>query len=231
MLSKLLKILLHKLRNLVIGDFRSKKLSAIIVEKIIKYNKKKKIKILDYGSGYQPKVIYFVNESLMQLYKKKISIDCYDFYSKKDLKKLNNNKKNNIAFHSINSIKKNKKKYDFCLINDVIHHIGIEKEKLIIGILNNLADVSKIVFIKDHFQQGAVSNTIIRIIDFLGNYFNDVKVPKNYYSIKTFEKFIKKTNSKIIERVIGIKLYPSFLLFMSNPKFNFIYLIKKFRIK
>ena len=79
--------------------------------------------------------------------------------------------------------------------------IILNKEETIINILNNLINISKIVFIKDHFQQGAVSNTIIRIMDFLGNYFNDVKTPKNYYSIKTFEKFIKKTNSKIIERV------------------------------
>ena len=64
-------------------------------------------------------------------------------------------------------------------------------------------------------------------MDFLGNYFNDVSVPKIYYSKKTFASLIKKTNSKIIFNVDSIKLYPSHLLFMSNPDFNFACLLKK----
>ena len=52
----MIKRLLKKLRDLVVGDFRSKILSDLIVKKIIKYNKKKNIKILDYGSGFQPNV-------------------------------------------------------------------------------------------------------------------------------------------------------------------------------
>ena len=35
---KISKLILHKLRNIVLGDYRSKKLSNIIVEKILKYN-------------------------------------------------------------------------------------------------------------------------------------------------------------------------------------------------
>lgn len=41
MLAKIFKSLLKKLRNLVLGDYRSKRLSNIIVDKILKYNKKK----------------------------------------------------------------------------------------------------------------------------------------------------------------------------------------------
>ena len=92
----------------------------------------------------------------------------------------------------MDSIKKiKKKKYDFCLINDVIHHIGIEKEKFIINILNDLTRISKVVFIKDHFQQGFLSNNIIRFMDFLSNYFNDVNTPQKYYNKKTFKKLLK----------------------------------------
>jgi len=80
MLIKWFKICLQKLRNLVLGDFRSKKLSHLIVKKINKYNKKKSITILDYGTGYQPKLVHFVYESLVKTYKKKILVDCYDFY-------------------------------------------------------------------------------------------------------------------------------------------------------
>ena len=227
MLIKFFKICLQKLRNFILGDFRSKKLSYLIVKKIIKYNKKKFIKILDYGTGYQPKVVHLVYEKLVKKYKKRILIDCYDFYSKTDLKKLNNFKNKEINFYNINSIRKNKKNYDFSLINDVIHHIGIEKEEIIVKILNKLIKISKIVLIKDHFQQGFVSNNIIRFMDFLGNYFNDVNTPDKYYTKRSFQKLLKKMKITVIEKILSIKLYPSFLFFMSNPDFNFVYLIKK----
>ena len=64
----------------------------------------------------------------------------------------------------------NKNKYDFATINDVLHHIGIENEVFIKNLLNNLIAKTKIIFIKDHFQQGFVSNQTIRLMDFLGNY-------------------------------------------------------------
>ncbi|MBC8307591.1 MAG: glycosyltransferase [Pelagibacterales bacterium] len=221
------KIYLQKSRNFVLGDFRSKRLSNLIVKKIIKYNKKKFIKILDYGAGYQPKVVYFIFEQLTKIHKKKILIDCYDFYSTKEIKKLNNINNKSINFFNIGSIGRNKKKYDFCFINDVIHHIGIEKEKLIIKILNNLINVSEIVIIKDHFQQGFFSNNVIRFMDFLGNYFNNVNTPNKYYSKESFQSLLNKLKVTTLEKISSIKLYPSFLLFMSNPNFNFLYLINK----
>ncbi len=228
MLVKIFKLLLRKLRNVVLGDYRSKRLSNIIIEKIIKYNKQNNIKILDYGSGYQPRVVFIVYEELVKKYKKNVVFDCYDFYSKEDIKKLQKYKKDKIRFYHLNSIKKiKKKKYDFCLINDVIHHIGIEKENFIIDILNDLTRVSKIVFIKDHFQQGFISNNIIRFMDFLGNYFNDVNTPDKYYDKRTFKNLLSKMKITVLEKILSIKLYPPFLLFMSNPDFNFVYLIKK----
>ena len=223
----MIKKLLKRLRDLVVGDFRSKILSDLIVNKIIKYNKQKNIKILDYGSGFQPNVIYFVYNKLTKVYKKKVVVDCYDFYTLKQLAELNKKKKLPINFYQINTIKLNKNKYDFATINDVLHHIGIENEVFIKNLLNNLIAKTKIIFIKDHFQQGFVSNQTIRLMDFLGNYFNDVPIPKLYYTKKTFEELIKKTNGSISEIILEIKLYPAYLLFLSNPKFNFACLIKK----
>ena len=44
---------------------------------------------------------------------------------------------------------------------------------------------------------------------------------------KTFKRLLDKLKIKVLEKILSVKLYPSFLLFMSNPDFNFIYLIKK----
>ena len=225
-MKNLFKKILKFSRNKILGDFRSKKLSNIIINKILKYNKNKKnIKILDYGSGFQPRVIFFIHEKLRKKLNLKIEIDCYDFYTDKEIKSLTKKYKKGINFLNINSLKN--KNYDFCLINDVLHHIDINREDLIIKILKKLLNSSKIVLIKDHFQKGFLSNSIIRLMDFLGNYFNDVKIPKKYYDNETFENLIIKIRARVIEKIISINLYPSYLLFMSNPDFHFIYLIKR----
>lgn len=223
----MIKRVIKKLRDLTVGDFRSKILSDLLVKKILKYNKKRSIKIIDYGSGFQPNVIYFTYNKLTTVYKKKVVVDCYDFYTFKQLSKLNKKEKLSINFHKIDTIKLNKKKYDFAVINDVLHHIGIEKKVFIKNLLNDLLTKAKIIFIKDHFQQGFISNQTIRLMDFLGNYFNGVPIPKIYYTKKTFIDLIKKTNGNISEIIFEIKLYPAYLLSLSNPKFNFVCLIKK----
>ncbi len=227
-MSKIFKKFLKASRNIVLGDFRSKKLSDIIINKILKYSENKKnIKIIDYGSGHQPRVIYYIHDKLKKKFNLNVKIDCYDFYSDDEIKRLNKIFKKGINFLNINNLKN--RTYDFCLINDVLHHIDIEKEVLIIKILKRLLKSSKIVIIKDHFQDGFFSNNIIRLMDFLGNYFNDVKIPNKYYDKKTFENLLVKIRAKVIERMTSIKLYPSYLLFMSNPDFHFIYLINKRR--
>tara|TARA_B110000285_G_C15060012_1_gene581831 strand:+ start:333 stop:1001 length:669 start_codon:yes stop_codon:yes gene_type:complete len=221
----MIKWVISKLRNIVVGDFRSKHLSDLVVKKILKYNKKRSIKIIDYGSGFQPHVIYFVYNKLTKIYKKKVIVDCYDFYTFKQLSKLN--KKFPINFHKIGALKLNKKKYDFAILNDVLHHIGIEKEVFIKNLLDDLLNKAKIIFIKDHFQQGIISNQTIRLMDFLGNHFNDVPIPKIYYTKKTFVDLIKKTNGIICEIILEIKIYPLHTFFMSNPKYNFACIIKR----
>ena len=77
------------------------------------------------------------------------------------------------------------------MINDVLHHMNIEKEDLIISTLKQLLKISNILIVKDHFQSGPLSNNIIRFMDFLGNYFNDVEIPKKYYTKTNFDNLLK----------------------------------------
>jgi hypothetical protein len=58
-----------------------------------------------------------------------IKAECFDFYTSNQIQKLN--KEKNIIFRNLSSIKKNKQ-YDFAIIIDVLHHIGIDNSKKII---------------------------------------------------------------------------------------------------
>ena len=187
------------------------------------------IRIMDYGSGFQPKLIYFVYKKLKYIYNKKIIINCFDVYNSQDLKKLNQNK--DIIFNKIENLYLDKTKYNFCLLNDVLHHIGVEKISELKNLIDNLQNKAKFVLIKDHYQYGFFSNYTLRVMDFLGNYFNNVKTPNTYFTKISFKYLLKLSNSTIVEEILNIKLYQSYFLFMSNPKFNFVYLIKKNEIK
>jgi hypothetical protein len=228
MIIKIKKNFLKILRNIFVGDYRSKLLSEIIVKMILKYPVKSEvIRIMDYGSGFQPKFIHFVYKKLKHTYNKNVIIYCYDVYNSQDLEKLNQNK--DIIFNKIENIDLDKTNYDFCLLSDVLHHIGVEKVSELKNLINNLQNKAKFVLIKDHYQYGYFSNYTLRVMDFLGNYFNNVKTPRTYFTKKSFKYLLQLTNSTIVEEILNIKLYQSYFLFMSNPKFNFIYLIKKYR--
>lgn len=226
MIIKLIKQILKKLRNIFVGDYRSKLLSEIIVKIILKYSASNDvIRIMDYGSGFQPKLIHFIYTKLKHVYNKNVIIYCFDVYSSHDLQKLNQNK--DIIFNKIENIDLDKTEYNFCLLSDVLHHIGVEKVPELKKLINNLKNKAKFVLIKDHYQYGFFSKNTLRVMDFLGNYFNNVKTPRTYFTKKSFKYLLQLTNSTIVEEILNIKLYQSYFLFMSNPKFNFIYLIKK----
>ena len=70
--------------------------------------KKETIKIIDYGSGSQPKVIFYIYDILKNEYKLNVKIYCYDLYNSQYLKTLNQNK--DIIFSHIQNLNLNKTK-------------------------------------------------------------------------------------------------------------------------
>ena len=218
----MLKKILKNLRLILINNQREKKLAEYFCKIILNNHNSKKIKILDFGSGYEPKIAFYLLEKLNNS-GKKVFIDCYDFYKKKELIKLNNHK--NINFINLKNLKFNKKKYDFSLICDVIHHIGVEKENILKKILINLKLKSKFILIKDHFENGFFSRTILRCMDFIGNYYNNVNIPNKYFKEKEFSNLIDISHLKIHLKIIGLRIY-SRIFFFAHPKFQFIYLLK-----
>ena len=113
-------------------------------------------------------------------------------YSSHDLQKLNQNK--DIIFNKIENIDLDKTEYNFCLLSDVLHHIGVEKVPELKKLINNLKNKAKFVLIKDHYQYGFFSKNTLRVMDFLGNYFNNVKTPRTYFTKKSFEKVFEPSS-------------------------------------
>jgi len=207
---------LSYLRLKVLQKEREKKIADILY-KIIK--NKKKISICDYGAGFNPDIIRFLAKKINYT-----RIHCYDFYNNKQLSLLNNNTLN-IEFKKIESFKKTKKKYDIVIIIDVLHHIGIEN-KIIKKILVNLKLKSKILIIKDHFEDSYFSRLLIQFMDWIGNYKDNVKIPKKYYTKRKFKETLETCNFKNYRISQNHKIYSNKFLFFSQKKLHFIAIIK-----
>ena len=151
---------------------------------------------------------------------------CYDYYSKEQIKKMNVNK--NIKFFHINNLKQKKiNKFDFCLILDVLHHIGIDENKNeIYKITKKLKKLSKFIFIKDHFQYGFFSNLVLILMDIVGNYADNVKIPNIYFSTRTYEDFITKLKMTEINRISDKSYYKWFWFYFNSKKFQFVSILK-----
>ena len=218
------------IRKLIFADYREEILSKQIInemESLENFKNKKIIKIIDYGSGYNPIVIKKIIAKLSKKYKKtKFIAHSYDIYKNKELKLLKSNKM--IKFFHINALPFNKKKkYNFCLLLDVLHHIDIKNTNRIKKITKNLKNMSKYIFIKDHFQHGLVSNFILRLMDFVSNYSDNVKIPSIYFNKTTYENFISSLKIREIKRINDISYYKWYWFFFNNKKLQFISVLKK----
>ena len=58
-----MKIFLAKFRNYFLGIYREEQLSGYFIDLIIKHSKSKEIDILDYGSGFNPDLIFSISSS------------------------------------------------------------------------------------------------------------------------------------------------------------------------
>ena len=220
-LSKFKEIISQKYRREILCNLISNEIS-----KLEEIDKKKIIRLLDYGSGYNTALIKKIIKKLSSKHKNtKFIADCYDNYSSKQLKLINNIQ--NIKFmHIKNLSNKHKARYNFCLIIDVLHHIGLEKNIKIHNIAKKLKKISKFLIIKDHFQYGFISNLTLIFMDFFGNYGDGTKIPKIYFNIKTFENFISKLKLKEIKRITDKKYYKWFWFYLNNEKFQFLSILK-----
>ncbi len=224
---KILNKFLYNLRKYLFRNYRENAIIKTLKKEIILISeskqKKQNFKILDFGSGMQPYVIENLIKELNLNNKKKYTADCYDFYERNILNKININK--NINFFHINDLIKNNK-YDFILIIDVLHHIGVNNTNQIKSLLTKLSFMGEYIIIKDHFEKNYISRSLLILMDFIGNYYNGVKIPKIYFKENNFKKLIYELKLFEVKRITNIYYYTKIWLFFNNPNLHFISILK-----
>ena len=108
---KLIKLILKYFRLILLSEFREKQLSKYISDEIKNLHKdNKSIRILDFGSGMNPVVIQRIYEGIKLKYNDiNFYVDCYDFYSEKQIQDLKNKFKL-FNFYNLSDFDKSKKK-------------------------------------------------------------------------------------------------------------------------
>ena len=217
-----LKIFLKYFRQKLFKGHRERFLSKKFFSIITNQHKKKNIRILDFGSGFKPEIAFYLSKKFKNK-RYNVQINCYDFYTKKDLNKLN--QQTNIKFFNLKYLD-TKNKYDFIIISDVLHHIGVMNEKKISSILKDLKKYGKYILIKDHFEYGLFSRLLLILMDFIGNYYNNVNTAFRFFKQKNFHNVLSNAELRIVKKFLNIRYYNKYFIFFNNPKLHFIYLLK-----
>ena len=64
-------------------------------------------------------------------------------------------------------------------------------------------------------------------MDFVGNYYNNVKIPDKYFTKVSFNNIVENSNLKKFKEINNYRYYSKKFLFFSNPKLHFIAILKK----
>ena len=196
----------------VCGGDRLKRITDIIEKLLRETHKdhKKKLKVLDFGCGSME-----ISKKLQ--YKKYIKqivgsdIFKHKFVSKK-MMYLDNEK-----------LFKSNKRFDVIFVVDVLHHIGIENAHKIIRKLYKHSDK---IIIKDHYEHGFFSRSLLRFVDFYANYGYGVNIPKKYFNKNSWRNTITKSKSKVLFHKENFQQHDGIFNIMLNKKHHFVSIIE-----
>ena len=196
----------------ICGGDRLKRITGII-EKLLREthkDNKKKLKVLDFGCGSME-----ISKKLQ--YKKYIKqIVGSDIFKHKFVSKKM------IYLDNVQLFKSNKR-FDVIFVVDVLHHIGIENAHKIIRKLYKHSDK---IIIKDHYEHGFFSRSLLRFVDFYANYGYGVNVPKKYFNKNSWRNTITKSKSKVLFHKENFQQHDGIFNIILNKKHHFVSIIE-----
>jgi hypothetical protein len=121
-------------------------------------------------------------------------------------------------------ISKSTENFDVVIVVDVLHH-ALEKDQT--KILQSLADISRYIVIKDHFEYGLISRHLLRLADWYGNYAYGVSIPKRYFTKKRWTTLIENAGLRELKLKSNIKVHDGFFGLLISPRHHFISILQK----
>lgn len=195
---------------------------TVLIDEVHKESVKKNLKCLDVGCG---------DMTLAEEIGKKLKYTnwiCTDIHElPRDL--LGSRKwKKYIQFNGV-KLDFNDNFFDIVVMSDILHHASEDQAD---SLLKEASRISRYVLIKDNFEYSIYSRSIMRILDFLGNYGYGISVPKKYYTPTSFSSKIKDANMQIIKMDKSIDFYSEISILGKAilPHWQFIALLKKSKL-
>lgn len=93
--------------------------------------------------------------------------------------------------------------FDVAVLCDVLHHTPENAARL----LAEAGRVATNVLVKDHFEYGPYSRTMLRLMDFVGNWGYGVSVPDSYFTRDGFVRLAGEQDLVITALDCGMQLY------------------------
>lgn len=112
------------------------------------------------------------------------------------------------------------KSVDIVLLCDVLHHIRGDVSAL----LREAGRVGSAVIVKDHFEYSLYSRTMLKAMDFIGNWGYGVGLPERYFTPSGFGALYSSAGLRPVTIDAGIDLYMHLPLvrLLLKPRWQFI---------
>jgi SAM-dependent methyltransferase len=133
------------------------------------------------------------------------------------------NWKNYVAFDG-KTLPFDDKSFNIVLFSDVLHHDYEHMNQL----LEEAKRVADFIIIKDHFEYGFFSRSLLQLADIVGNYGYGVSIPKRYFSKKRFYDILEENQMTEINNMCPVYLYNHLPLvkYIFKGKYQFISTIR-----
>ncbi len=111
------------------------------------------------------------------------------------------------------------------MLCDVLHHTPATAARL----LAEAARVARHVIVKDHFEYGAYSRSMLRLMDFVGNWGYGISVPECYFTREGFVRLAAQQGLVITSLDCGLELYEHLPVVRTvlRPDWHFIAVLRR----